>query len=267
MKKILLLSDVDGTLVVDGQMHPSVAEVAREFTAQGHMLALATGRHKFSLNQLCTELPINAPCVILAGAAVYDPATNACCHLLPMDEKVKESLARIVEEYPEKLAVQVYTAHTQFNLQLNDFMRCYGIAEEVNKPDAPLSALEGEQILKLGFNCEDTAVLEECANCFFSDTTRYEWHYSFRIAIEVCHCAASKGAALQSLLRNGDVQADIVAVVGDSANDLSMFPCADVRFAPRDAIPEILTAADYVVPTAKEGCVADVMRVLMEMAK
>lgn len=244
-------------------MSPAVIEAAREFTSRGHLFALATGRHKFSLEGLRAQLPINSPCVILAGAATYDPVTDECYNLVPMEDGVKEKLRKILQEYPRDLAVQVFTAKTQFNLQLNDFMRCYGIAEEVNKPDAPLSALEGEQILKLGFNSEDTTVLEQCAAEFFSDTEQYEWHYSFRIAIEVCHPAASKGQALHKLLQGGSSTPDIVAVAGDSANDLSMFSCADIRFAPCDAISEIRAMADYVVSTAENGCVADALRILM----
>lgn len=263
MKRILFLSDVDGTLISKGKMSPAVIEAAREFTSRGHLFSLATGRHKFSLGELRARLPINAPCVILAGAAVYDPVTDTCRHLIPMEEEIKNKLREILKKYPRELAVQVFTGKTQFNLRLNDFLRHYGIAEEVNKPDAPLSALEGEQILKLGFNCEDTAVLERCAEEFFSDTSRYEWHYSFPIAIEVCHPAASKGNALCSLLRSGDVKPDIIAVAGDSANDLSMFSCADLRFAPCDAISEIRAKADYVVSAAEDGCVADALRILM----
>lgn len=163
MKKILFMSDVDGTLVDGGYIHPRVAEAAREFTARGHLFALATGRHKFSIGALCEQLPVNAPCIILAGAATYNSAAGTCENLFPMEEGVKAALARILAEYPAELAVQVFTARTQFNLRLNDFLRRHGIAEEVGKPDAPLSALQGEQILKLGFNCEDTAVLERCA--------------------------------------------------------------------------------------------------------
>ena len=118
----------------------------------------------------------------------------------------------------------------------------------------------------MGLCCEDTALLEDCAARYFSDPRRYRWHYSFPIAIEVCAPAASKGAALQSLLRGGTIRPDLVAVAGDSANDLSMFPCADVGFAPRDAVPEVLAAADHVVSTAGEGCVADALRMLMDMA-
>lgn len=264
MKKILFLSDVDGTLMSDGRINPRVVRAAREFTDRGHLFALATGRHKFSLGMLCRQLPINAPCVILAGAATYDPLTDVCGNFFPLGEDVKDKLAQIIKRYPRELAVQVFTTRTQFNLRLNDFMRQNGIAEEVNKPDAPLSALHGEQILKLGFNCEDVSVLEACAAEFFSNADAYEWHYSFRIGIEVCHPSASKGNALRRMIDGGDVSPDLIAVAGDSANDLSMFPCADVRFAPRDAMPEVLRAADHVVASAKDGCVADALRFLME---
>lgn len=266
MKKILFMSDVDGTLVVGGAIHPRVLEAAREFTAQGHLFALATGRHRFSIEALCRQLPVNAPCVILAGAAVYDPTTGKCGNFLPMGEEVKTSLERIMKEYPDDLAIQVFTERTQFNLRLNDFLRRYGIPEEVDKPDAPLSALRGERILKLGFNCEDTTVLERCAEEFFSDADSYEWLYSFRTGIEVSHPTASKGNALRRLLKTEAVRPGCVAVAGDSANDLSMFSCADIRFAPKDAAAEVLETADHVVASAREGGVAEALELLIKNA-
>lgn len=267
MKRILFLTDVDGTLVAGGKLHPRVISAAREFTARGNYLALATGRNQFSIGALSRQIGVNAPCVILAGAAVFDPASRLCRHVIPIREEIKDILKRILREYPEELAIQVFTDKGQFNLRLNAFLRRHGIPEEIGKPDADVSAMEGRKILKVGLCCEDTTVLEDCAARYFSDPRRYRWHYSFPIAIEVLDPAASKGAALSSLLGDGSIQPDLVAVAGDSANDLPMFPCGDIRFAPRDAIEDIRAAADHVVSTAAEGCVADALNILMEMQK
>lgn len=55
-------------------------------------------------------------------------------------------------------------------------------------------------------------------------------------------------------------------MAGDSANDLPLFPCADVRFAPRDAAAEVLARADHVVAAAyyrSEG--AEAMRQITDL--
>ena len=116
MKKILFMSDVDGTLVDGGYIHPRVAEAAREFTARGHLFALATGRHKFSIGALCEQLPVNAPCIILAGAATYNSAAGTCENLFPMEEGVKAALARILAEYPAVRRPASSTAFTALSM-------------------------------------------------------------------------------------------------------------------------------------------------------
>lgn len=263
MKQILFLTDVDGTLTDGGGIAPAVIRQAEAFTAAGHLLALATGRHRHGIRQLTEQLPVNAPCIILAGAALYDPRSDRCSQFLPLPAETLPALEDILREYPDTLAIQVYTASGQYNLRLNAFLRQHGIPEEICLPVARPEALRGEQILKLGFCCEDTALLEQCANRFFADGTRYHWNYSFPIAIEVNSPEASKGAALRQLLRRGVIQPELVAVAGDSANDLSLFEAADIRFAPQTAFPQVKRAADHLIPPPGAGGVAEALERLM----
>lgn len=263
MKQILFLTDVDGTLTDGSGIAPSVIRQAEAFTADGHLLALATGRHRHGIRRLTGQLPVNAPCVILAGAALYDPRSDRCSQFLPLPAETLSALETILREYPEELAIQVYTADGQCNLRLNPFLRQHGIPEEIDRPIAEPAALKGAQILKLGLCCENTALLDQCAARFFGDETRYHWNYSFPIAIEVSSPVASKGAALRRLLNSGVIHPDLIAVAGDSANDLSLFEVADLRFAPETAFDEVKQAADRLIPPPSEGGVAEALKQLM----
>lgn len=265
MTNILFVTDVDGTLVDHGQVPRSVVEQARRFTAQGNRLTLATGRHRHSIARLAELLTVNTPCVILTGAALYDPSGGRCRRRIPLCDDVRTALAEILRTYPDSLAIQVFTAEDQFNLRLNRFLRENGIPEEIDKPDADLSALRGAQILKVGLCCEDTSLIERCAAQFFSNRLLYRWHYSFPIAAEVCHPAVSKGAALGSLLSEAELKPDLIAAAGDSANDLSLFALADIRFAPETAFPEVKKAADHIIPPPEKGGVAAALEVLMAL--
>ncbi|MBD9118889.1 MAG: hydrolase, partial [Clostridiales bacterium] len=79
---VLLLSDFDNTLVytepalVAGEPLLSLTAENREalesFTAQGGHFAVATGRALAAFQAIAPGLPINTPCVLCNGAALYD---------------------------------------------------------------------------------------------------------------------------------------------------------------------------------------------------
>ena len=79
---VLLACDFDNTLVytepalVGGDPIPSLDRKNREaleyFSAHGGHFAVATGRALAAFQTIAPELPINTPCVICNGAALYD---------------------------------------------------------------------------------------------------------------------------------------------------------------------------------------------------
>ena len=80
--RVLLACDFDNTLVytepalVAGEPLPSLTAENREalesFTAQGGHFAVATGRALAAFQAIAPGLPINTPCVLCNGAALYD---------------------------------------------------------------------------------------------------------------------------------------------------------------------------------------------------
>jgi hypothetical protein len=56
-----------------------------------------------------------------------------------------------------------------------------------------VSALEHEQVLKIGLCCENVSRMEQAVNRLFSDPLHYKWHYSFVIGIEVFSPQARQG--------------------------------------------------------------------------
>ena len=80
--RVLLACDFDNTLVytepalVAGEPIPPLTAENREalesFTAQGGHFAVATGRALAAMRAIVPGLPINSPCVLCNGAALYD---------------------------------------------------------------------------------------------------------------------------------------------------------------------------------------------------
>lgn len=257
------MSDIDGTLVNGRSIPTEVKETLDKYVRSGNYFSLATGRHAFGINWLIDQLPVNAPCIVLTGAAVYDPKTKNLLNGKPLHENTKMILKQLFKEYPE-IGIQVFYDSGLCNLRLNPFLQDHGISEEIACGISVIEDLENKEILKIGLCCEDTRKIESAINRLFSDRQQYNWHYSFVIAAEVFSPATSKGIAIKAITESLPEKPDIIAVAGDSPNDLSMFKYADITFAPETAFQEVRDAADYIIPPPERGGIAQALNMLMQ---
>lgn len=261
---ILFLSDIDGTLMNGRSIAPEVKEALDKYVRGGNYFSLATGRHAFGIQGIIDQLPVNAPCIILTGAAVYDPITKTLLNTKPLHENTKMLLRQLFEEYPE-MGIQVFTESGLCNLKLNPFLQNHGIPEEIAYGISGIEDLDDKEILKIGLCCEDKGKIESAIDRLFSDRRQYNWHYSFVIAAEVFSHTASKGIAVQTLIDSLPEKPDYIAVAGDSPNDLSMFKYADITFAPETAFQEVRDAADYIIPPPDRGGIAQALNMLLQV--
>lgn len=256
------MCDVDGTLIHGHAIADSVKNAVFDFTRRGNWFSLATGRNAVAIQWITAELAVNAPCVLLSGAELYNVADGTVSNVKPLTDHVKSALRALLDEYPA-LGIQAFTKNGLFNLRLNAFLREHGIPEEIGRPVSELFVLEDEQILKVGLCCEDTLQIEMAANSLFSDTQFYSWNYSYFTGAEVLSPLASKGLAIKTVIEQMPEKPDCIAVAGDSQNDLSMFACADVSFAPETAFPEVRRAADFIIPPPEQGGIAQALKILL----
>lgn len=260
---ILFLSDIDGTLVEGYSIAPQVKETVSEFMRLGNRFSLATGRNAFAIRWIIDQLKVNAPCILLTGAALYDPMTEKLMNVKPLPEYTKALLKLLAEEY-QGMGIQVFTRSGLCNLRLNSFLREHGIPEEIARGISDVDALADEEVLKIGLCCEDTSKIESAVSRLFSDRQQYKWHYSFTIGAEVFSPAASKGIAVRTLIDSLPERPECIAVAGDSPNDISMFEAADITFAPENAFEEVRDAADYIIPPPNQGGIAQALQILMQ---
>ena len=261
---ILFLSDVDGTLINGAFLEPAIVDKTKQFVECGNLLALASGRHSFSISGLTERLPVNFPCAILSGAALYDPISQICCNQVAMPEKIVEMIARILCDYPP-IGVQVFTSNDLFNMRLNPFLREHGIAEEIIRPAISIEELVKHEILKVGLCCEDTRLLDKCVEDVLGNEPEFQWHYSHVISGEISSVHASKGAAIKNYLHDHDIHPTIIAAAGDSENDISLLDIADIVFAPENALPMVKNMANIIIPPPEQSGVVKALSILMQM--
>ena len=260
---VILFCDIDGTLALGRYISPRVRPLLEEFVRRGNYFSLATGRNAFAMKWICGELPVNAPCILLAGAALYDPDKDCLKRLKPMPDFTKERLQQIYDAYPD-MSIQVFTDTGLTNLRLSEFLKQNGIPEERALGERSIEELEGRTILKIGLFNDDVGKIAEAADRYLPEKDLYAWHMSFVTGAEVVDPSANKGVSIKEILSDMDEKPAAVAVAGDSQNDLSMFPFADVSFVPDDGFKELKDRADHIIPDAKSGGVADALEILME---
>lgn len=81
--------------------------------------------------------------------------------------------------------------------------------------------------------------------------------------VQVMPGRASKAAALQQLVETWDQSLDDVVAFGDDTNDVEMIQEAGLGVAMGNAVPEVISVADWVTATHDEDGVAQVLEAVM----
>lgn len=265
--KTALFSDLDGTLF---DSHGVVSSENRaaidEYIAAGGLFAVSTGREPRNALKFLPGVSMNAPSVVLNGAAVYDYAAGEySCESFVDREAVDPLLRRALGEIPG-LDFQVYTregilyctpeatAEPHF-LELHrpcvfttldalgdvPFFKCVLMAPPETDPALRdmLLAADGN-----GFR-------------YVPGTTDVGGTLAYH---ELLPPDASKGSALRALRAHPKLRGRVILAVGDYWNDYELLREADIPVAPANAIPEIRELCAHITVSNNEHAIAHILR-------
>lgn len=270
--RVLLACDFDNTLVytepalVAGEPIPPLTAENREalesFTAQGGHFAVATGRALAAFQALAPDLPINSPCVLCNGAALYDFTRGEYLDCNLLDEAALRRGQALLDEFPT-LAVEAYhIGNVVHAVRPNEYVRRHEHLTHVGTEEKP-SLLEVP--LPLGkFIFEDD---HETLLAARRRMTEWGWDADYEIVfsrdnlLEVTAKGANKGGMVLRLAERLGIAREDVCCMGDEANDLSMLRSAGRAFAPANGT-DAVKAVSTVVSHAEGRAVADVVEIL-----
>jgi len=252
-----LYCDLDGTLFDDDKRVSCENRTAIEtFVSQGGRFGVATGRAPSIIGAIERDFPVNAPCILLNGAGLYDLREKRFLATHPVERSYMEAIANRVLEVRENACVQVFTETSIFETN-------------PNQRDDPQTLMEGlpvvttsmerihESALKLliahtsqDLDAIHAAVMKMDCIDRFSVFRTADWYLEFVTA------GVHKGAALADVrARCGNVKK--ILAIGDYNNDLEMVQFADIGGAPANAIDDVKNVADIVLDvTNNESCIA-----------
>ena len=273
---VLLASDFDNTLIYTeaalraGVPTPPLSEKNRaaleHFMAEGGRFTIATGRALPSVSKLAPTVPMNAPCVVCNGAALYDFERGEYLATAMLDGDVRQRAQSVLDAFPE-IAVEAYHVDNVIHaVQPNEVTRRHehltkvGITETPTMLDVPLP------LGKLMFEGPHE-MLEEVLAFIRAQSwaEEYELIFSGAVLLEMTAKGANKGGMVRRLAEELGISMEHVYCAGDEANDLSMLEAAAVGFAPANCAAVVRQSEAVIVSDAREDAMADIIAVLDEL--
>lgn len=265
IKKVVLLSDMDGTLL-NGQKQISHIDrsAIERFTALGGRFTVATGRTIQSFEQYRAMLELRYPIIMYNGAAIHDYIADKTLYSHPLPPEAKSIAMELLELMPEAGGEVLRTDGT-YVFRNNDYQQLHtklcGITP--NYAELPLIPDGGWLKVLFAMSPEDIPYMELLVRQNGYDTVSFV--KSSEIFLEMLPLGVSKGSALAEYRRLEGMEGCTFVSIGDFDNDIEMILEADVGACPANAEASVKEKADLVLTkTNDEGAVAELIDWIIE---
>lgn len=255
----LIVSDLDGTLLNEKHQISDASITAIEAAKHaGITFMFATGRDYQNLKSLLKDFPLEVAMICCNGSLYIDETgTPVFEQLLPLS-KVNE-IKTIMEPY-EKLFLTIISNHGIYsfvdetthrqdfigNRKLNEYDRqmlddYYSRYHQIND----LSELpQDSSIYKI--ECSGDETQKRLLSEILQSDQNISVSYAYGSALEINALYASKGEALERIIKMMHLYPHEVMVIGDSGNDISMFERFPYSFAMANAAAEVRAKASLI---------------------
>ncbi|MGO9431651.1 HAD family hydrolase [Rhodoblastus sp.] len=262
-----LVSDVDGSLVTDDKkLTPEAKNAVARLRDNGIAFSLISSRPPRGLRKLIETLEISAPVAGFNGGALTSPdLTPIAEHFIP-PQTAREALdlldARRVE-------VWIFSGSDWL---VRDLDGAYIGHEQRTVEFPPIRVENFEPALatssKIVGVSADFELLSQCENELGAAlATQAAVSRSQAYYLDVTHPLANKGDALSQIAKLLGAPLEEIAVIGDGANDVTMFERSGLSIAMGNAAPEVRSRADFVTASNRDnGFAKAVERLILNRA-
>jgi len=270
---VLLASDFDNTLIyTEASLHsglpiPPLSEKNRAalayFMEEGGLFSIATGRALAAFAPMAPLIPMNAPCVVCNGAAIYDWGRQEYLEFSLLDEIARERAQVVLDAFPA-VAVEAYHIDNVIHaVHPNAFTRQHEHLTHVSTEECPAMADVPLPLGKLLFE-EERPLLEQVVEFFREKgwAEDYELINSGDHLLEMTRRGANKGGMVLRLAERLGISRENLYCVGDEANDISMLETATQGFAPANCTEAVRRCGATIVSDARYSALADVVAIL-----
>lgn len=244
----LIVSDIDGTLVVDGNLPPENLTAIEKFQAEGGRFTLCTGRSPSHIRRF--PFACNAPIATINGTLLCSERHKPLVRM-HMEEDYHDVIRTVIGKFPGIRQVDRYHEAEFVTWQ------------RTREGDDLSALLPGAPCYKFFLICdEEPTALSLMAYITENHSDRYEVNRSFPCGVEIHKKGTGKGACIREMRKLlPDVRTIIAA--GDYENDITMLKEADIGCAVGNAIPSVKAAADRVICRNDEFAIAYIINTLI----
>lgn len=247
MRPMLLVSDVDGTIVKhDRTLAPSTISAAARLRAAGIRLALVSSRPPAGLDGLRIPLALDTPSAGFNGGLIQDPDGRVIVEHTISGDASRSAVSRLEEagldvwvfaggEWLLKNEQGTYIAREQLSICMN-----WRVV-----PDFSPYLTRVHKIMGSSADYARCAAMAETMTAALGDTAtvlRSQDYY-----VDITHPHANKGAAALTIARLLGVDATNMAAIGDMPNDLPMLRACGFGIAMGNSAAEVKAAAQLIV--------------------
>ena len=271
-KKILYVSDLDGTLLRSNQTTSDYTNhIINSLTEEGVVFSYATARSIYSSSKVTEGLDAKIPVITYNGAFIVDNVTREVINANYLDNNVYTLLQELFSEgiypivysiidgrerfsyYPEKSAKGI----VEFVALRNDERKriVHSQEELIEGNIFYITCIEAPEKIKPFYE-----KYKELYHCVYQRDI-----YSGEQWLEFMSKNATKASAIQRLKQI--TKSDYVIAFGDGINDLEMFEIADESYAMENAVPELKAIATKVIGSNDMDGVAYWLSKMMPGAK
>lgn len=270
---VLLASDFDNTLIyTERSLHtgtpipalsPANRAALESFMAQGGRFAVATGRALAAFEGVADMVPVNAPCVVCNGAAIYDCEAGDYLDFALLDGDARQRGQAVLDAFPSVAAEAYHIDNVIHAVHPNAITRQHEHLTHVATEERPTLLDVPLPLGKLLFE-EERSVLEQVVR-FLEErgwAQDYELIFSTSHLLEMTRRGANKGGMVLRLAERLGIRREHIYCVGDEANDLSMLAVAREGFAPANCSDAVRASGATIVSDAEHDALADVIALL-----
>lgn len=240
----LIVSDIDGTLVPEGsnQIKPEFFSMIRRLKEKGIYFAVASGRHKSSIEKLFE--PVKEDIFYITNNGAYLGTLDNPLHVSSLESSVCQQLFHDFDQLSNTAFLAESVEHAYTASRHEGFVRL--LTEGYNYELTFQDTMETfpEDIIKLSlYHPEDVRMIDEKLLKKWNKISKCT--ISGRHWIDFIALGTNKGAALTWLQEIIGITIHETAAFGDQCNDIEMLKQAYFSFAMKNAGCTVKNAARF----------------------
>ena len=268
----VILTDLDGTFLNSrGEVSEADLAAIRVFLAEGGLFGIATGREPHNARRFLADVPLNAPSILLNGAAVYDFVAQRYLNTILMDTQAALQVLLHCRRLALPLDMQVYTTEGIFYatpLETADpgFLRIHQPTsflslEELSTRDwlkAVLLEREAGALAPMRSFLKQSGLDRQIHIVEGTTDVVKAGKYQELLPHDV-----TKGTAVPVLRTLPAYAGRRIVAVGDYWNDWELLTAVDLPCAPDNAIDEIKAVCRHILPSNNQSPIAHLIREIL----